>query len=303
MQMKSIWAIGLCCAVVAVASAQDEEAPPPVQFTPLRGDLTLITHSYPNMVVLAGDDGLLMVDAGLKANADALMAAIEARFPGKPVRHLINTHVHGDHTGGNAALIARGAEVLVHENTRKAMDEVYYLDAEGNEVDEASKGTATRDFELQDMPAYSYPERVNVHFAGERIEVFHPGNAHTPGDSLVYFHAHNAIALGDNYFGNAYTFGGNIEGMIGVYRQVLERIDDDTLILPGHGVVASKKDLSDYLDMLLTVKARVDAARAAGRSADEVAADASITAEYEEKYGGLYIAGDRFRRLVYNNGF
>lgn len=298
--MKKITLLLLIIVQIPFTVFGQEEAIKEPEFFQLRDNLYMMTYSYPNIAILLGDKEIFLVDANLKSNIEAVVEAINQRFPDHFIKYLVNTHFHGDHSGGNAFLIKKGTIGIVHENTRSIFDEVYYVDENGKQVEGSTKGKATRSYKKDELPIITYSEKMNLYFGDENIELIHVPNAHTKGDTLVYFRNNNAIALGDNYFGNAYTFGGSVDGMIKAYEEVLSIIDDQTIIIPGHGVHSTKKELTDYLAMVKDVQTQIDKQKKNGKTLEEVKTDKSITEKYDEKYGQLYINGERFRALIYN---
>lgn len=276
-----------------------QEANKGPEFFQLRDNLYMVAYSNPNMAILLGDKEIFLVDTNFKKDIDVVMDAINKRFPNHSIKYLVNTHHHIDHTGGNPLLIKNGTIGIVHENARSIMDEVYFVDEKGEKAEDSTQGEPRRDHKKDELPVITFSQRMNLFFGDENIELFHVPNAHTKGDTIVYFRNNNVIALGDNYYGNAYTFGENIEGMIKSYKKVLSIIDDQTIIIPGHGVHSTKKELTDYLAMIKDVQTQIEKQKKNGKTLKEVTADTSITAKYDDKYGQLYINSERFRYLIY----
>ena len=276
-----------------------EQANKEPEFFQLRDNLYMIAYSNPNMAILLDDKEIFLVDTNFKKDIEVVMNAINKRFPSHSIKYLVNTHHHVDHTGGNALLIKNGTVGIVHENARSIMDEVYFVDEKGEKVEDSTQGEPTQDHKKDELPVITFSQRMNLFFGDENIELFHVPSAHTKGDTIVYFRNNNVIALGDNYYGNAYTFGENIEGMIKAYEKVLSIIDDQTIIIPGHGVHTTKKELSSYLAMIRDVQTQIEKQKKNGKTIEEVQADKSITAQYDEKYGQLYINSKQFRYLIY----
>lgn len=272
-----------------------------VEFHQLTDDLYMVVYDWPSRIILSvGKEGGLLVDANVKLNFPIVYSAIAKKFDNIPIKYVISTHSHKDHTGGNPFLINKGAISIAHENTKSVMHELYYTDEEGNEIDDPAKGKPIRDYQTNELPQITFSERMNIDFNGDSIELIHRPNAHTDGDLIVYFKKNNVIALGDNYFGNAYTFGQNFDGMINVYQTTVEMIDDKTIIVPGHGVQSNKKELSQYLAMIKDVKSIILQKISAGKTLEQVASDSSITKRYDEKYGQLLITGEEFRKRLYS---
>lgn len=267
----------LSCTVFA-----QEEEKFETEFFQLRENLFMATHSYPNIAILLGENELFLVDANQKVNIANLYIDIQKKFNKLPIKYIVNTHSHSDHTGGNAFLAEKGALVIAHKNVKTTI-------------------LKNEDVVKNTLPTIAFSTEMEFRFGNEDIELIHVPNAHTDGDTIIYFKTNNVIALGDNYFGNAYTFGSNFEGMISAYEKVIAMIDDETIIIPGHGVHSSKKELKAYLVMIKDVKTRIDAEKAKGKTLEEVQSNTSITEKYDEKYGKLFINGERFRALIYND--
>ena len=271
-----------------------------VEFQQLRDNIYMVVCDWPSRITLSvGKDGILIVDANLKDNMPLVYQAINEKFNNMPIKYVISTHSHGDHTGGMPFLIGQGAISIAHENTRQAMYEEYYIDTDGQQESDASQGKPTHDFESKELPRLTYETQMNLYFNDETIVVFHMPDAHTRGDSLVFFKKNNVLALGDNYFGNAYTFGENIEGMIAVYEKTLGMINDETIIVPGHGIASNKRELSRYFAMIKTVKSIIQRNIKQGKTLSQVVADTSITAKFDSYYGTLHMNGEEFRKMMY----
>lgn len=299
--MKYIYQIGLLLFLYNSAIAQQTEKVSP-EYYKLRDSFYMVTIGFTNIGVLVGEKELLFVDASTRELMASYRDSLLTKFGNKPVKYILNTHSHWDHTGGNPAFMKTGTVCISHEKAKEKMIETYYVDAEGRSVKDPAKGKAKRDFEENELPTITFTDTMLIDFGSEDILLFHVEEAHTVGDAIIYFKKNNVIAMGDNYFGNAYTFGKNIEGMIKVHEQVLNFIDDKTVILPGHGIPSDKTELQLYLTMLKDVKSKIEIAKKNGKTLEEVKADKSITDQYDEKYGKLYFDGERFRALIYNGG-
>jgi cyclase len=240
-----------------------------------------------NVAVSIGDDGVLLVDSMYGPMHDKIVAAVRALSP-RPIRYVVNTHLHGDHTGGNAAMATLGAAIISHDNMRTRMA------AAPNAPPAAA------------LPTLTYSDRMTLHFNGERIEIYHPAPAHTDGDSIVYFHNANVIHVGDipaslRYPNIGVTDGGTVDGMMAAARQLMTMVRPDTKIVPGHlGPVVGLKEVEQQLTMFAAVRDRVAAAIRSGRTEAEVVAS-KPTKDFDQGRLGGAITPDRFVSLVYQD--
>jgi glyoxylase-like metal-dependent hydrolase (beta-lactamase superfamily II) len=266
-----------------------------VETVSLGGSLHLVSRAGGNIAALTGPDGVLLVDAGFTQMEPKLRAAVAA-LSDEPVRYVLNTHWHFDHVGGNEALAESGAVIIAHENIRKTMSSGLHLAVLDRDVP-ASTGAA--------LPAVTFKETLRLHVNGEEIEIIHIPGAHTGGDGVVRFRNADVVHAGDIFFNCGYPFidindGGSIGGMIGAVEKILALCDDDTRIIPGHGPLAAKKDLEEYLAMLRGYRDAVAAEAAAGKDLEAILAGGA-TAALDEKYGKVFFPPDKFTELVFRS--
>lgn len=305
----------LCCAAAATAAAtkgwltpreafaesrsivdliRDEAAKTPITTYTLRGGVTLFEGSGGNIAVLNGQDGKVFIDAGITASRPRILEAA-SKLGSEPIRHLINTHWHFDHSDGNAWLNAEGAAILAHENTHK-----HLLSAQRVE---------DWDFNFPESPLAAIPTEVfssekTLKLNGETLHLKHYAPAHTDSDISVIFANANILHCGDTYWNGIYPFidystGGNIKGMIAATEANLAVADDETIVVPGHGhPVSNKAELKAYRDMLSAIDERVSKLKEQGRSLDETIA-AKPTAQFDGVWGKFVIGPDFFTKLAY----
>ncbi|KPK82348.1 MAG: MBL fold metallo-hydrolase [Gemmatimonas sp. SM23_52] len=248
-----------------------------------------------NIGVSVGVDGVFLVDDQYAPLTEKIVAAIRAISDG-PIRFVLNTHWHGDHVDGNENLAAAGVLILAHDNVRTRMSEEQYMEAFDRRVPPAPEGA---------LPVVTFSEALTFHLNGDEIHISHLENAHTDGDVIVRFRAANVVHMGDIYFAGGYPFidvsaGGCIDGMIAAVETVLELVDDDTRIIPGHGPLSNKAELQEYHDMLVGVRDAVAEQIATGKDRDAVIA-AKPTAPFDQKWGGAFLDADRFTAIVYSD--
>ena len=276
--------------VIAIRNAA---ASAKITVTKLRGNVSVLEGSGGNIAVLTGRDGKLLVDAGITASRPHIMEALDS-LSGDPVRHLINTHWHFDHTDGNEWLHSIGAEITAHENTLKHL-------AETTRVEDW-------DFTFPPAPAGALPTKVltqdeTLHLNGATLALKHYEPAHTDSDISVDFTGADILHCADTFWNGHYPFidystGGSIDGMIRAAEANVARVNDKTIVIPGHGPIGNKSQLTEFRDMLATIRDKVAALKQQGRSRDEAVA-AKPTADYDSKWGGFVIKGDLFTKLVY----
>jgi cyclase len=265
----------------------------PIKTQPLAENLTLLSGPGGNVVVLHGADGLVMIDTFVAPAWPRLEESLKAL--GAPVKFVINTHWHFDHTDNNASLRAGGATVVAHENTKRRMSEPHHL--------------PMLELDFPASPAAALPQRVfagddyTLDASGYHLQLSHVAPAHTDTDVIVRFERSNVLHAGDVFFNGRYPLidwstGGRVDGMIAAANRLLDLAAADTKIVPGHGALATKADLVKYRDMLSTAADRVRKLKAAGKSLEEAVAAKPFTDLDGDWAGGRY-KGDDFVKIVY----
>jgi glyoxylase-like metal-dependent hydrolase (beta-lactamase superfamily II) len=257
------------------------------------GNVYMLTGRGGNIGVSAGDDGVILVDDQYAPLTDKVKAAV-ASISDKPIRFLLNTHWHGDHTGGNENLGKGGVVIVAHENVRKRMSVEQFNESFGEKVPAAPKGA---------LPIVTFTDAVTFHMNDDDVRCFHVAPAHTDGDTIVHFQKANVVHMGDTFFNGMYPFidlssGGSFEGMIAAADQVLGIVDASTRIIPGHGPVGDKAALAAYRDMLAKVRDRVKPLVAAGKSLEDVKT-AKPTQDLDGKWGQGFMKPDVWLGIAY----
>ncbi|HEY0991820.1 MAG TPA: MBL fold metallo-hydrolase [Kofleriaceae bacterium] len=241
-----------------------------------------------NIGVSAGPDGIVLVDDKFAPLAPKIEAALKT-ISDKPVRFVINTHYHGDHTSGNSAFGAKST-IIAHENTRKRMA--------------AGRGTEEPPAPAVALPIITFEHRVSVHLNGEDIRAIHFPNGHTDTDVVIFFTKSNVVHMGDDFFNGIYPFidsdgGGSAKGLIANIEKLLGEIPADAKIIPGHGKVATAKELREFLAMLKETTAIIEAGIKANKTADQLKKD-KVLARYERWAKGFFKNED-FIDLLYKD--
>jgi cyclase len=254
----------------------------------LSDNVYMLTGQGGNIGVCVGDQGVFMIDDQFARLTPKILEAIKA-LSDKPIQFLINTHYHGDHTGGNENIAEQGAKIIAHDNVYKRLSE------------------STPATPKEALPVISFNDKLQLHINGEDVLVFHAENAHTDGDALLYFTQSNVLHTGDTFFSELYPYidldsGGSINGYIEAVKKALILIDDDTKIIPGHGKLSNKVKYQFFLSMLEDLKTKVLAEIESGKTEEDVAANTAITKTYDDLgYSWAFINSERIRRTLYKS--
>jgi len=259
----------------------------------LRPGLHVLLGQGGNVAVWLGPDGVLLVDDGLAATAPQLLEAV-GKISHAPIRFVVDTHWHPDHTGGNEALARAGAVIVAHESVRERLG-LAQLDDETDSRSAPPPPAA--------LPVVTFASTAAIYLDGERVDLVHVADAHTDGDVIVRWQTANVVHLGDLFYNGGYPFielasGGSLAGMVAAIEATLARTDAQTIVIPGHGPVATRAELAAYRDMLVAVGKRVRAAVERGQSLEEVLAGRP-TADFDERYGKGAASPERFVRTLY----
>lgn len=236
-----------------LAHAQDQDfSKIVVEAQQLADGVYMLTGSGGNIGASVGEDGVIIIDDQFAPLTQKIQEAL-AKLSPKPVRFVVNTHWHPDHTGGNENFGKVGSVIVAHDNVRRRMSVKSFNQFFNRETLASPKDA---------LPIVTFEKDVTLHYNGEELHVFHIDNAHTDGDGLIMFRKANVLHMGDTFFNGMYPFidassGGSIDGMIAAADLVLGMVNEDTRIIPGHGPLASSKDLKAFRGMLATLRDRI----------------------------------------------
>ena len=290
-----IFAAVLTGAAVAATAQPPDISKVEVTTQKLAEGLYMLQGAGGNIGLSVGEDAAFLVDDQYAPLTPKIKAAVAA-LTDKPVKFVLNTHWHGDHTGGNENLGAGGTLIVAHDNVRKRMSTDQFIAFFDEKVPPAPRVA---------LPMVTFGENVTFHINGEEIHAFHVAPAHTDGDAAVHFRKANVVHTGDLFFNGLYPFidvdsGGSVAGMIAAADTLMTIVKDDTKIIPGHGPLATRADYKAFRDMLAAARDAIAPMVKAGRTLEQIVA-AKPTAAFDARWGGGFIKPDQFVGLVYSD--
>jgi cyclase len=294
--MKKLAAALLCLAGFALpATAQQDFSKVEIKAQKINETTYMLTGAGGNLGLSVGEDAVFLIDDQFAPLTEKITAAIQKITP-KPVKFVLNTHWHFDHTGGNENLGKAGVLVMAHDNVRKRMDSEQFIEFLRMNTPRSPKAA---------LPVVTFNAAISFHINGEEIRGLHMPRAHTDGDTVVHFMKSDVVHMGDIYFNGFYPFidtssGGTIEGVIAACDQVLGFTSDSTRVIPGHGPLSNKAELKAYRDMLATTLERVKKLIAEGKKLEEIVA-AAPNKDLDEKWGKGFIPAPKFIEMVTMN--
>lgn len=284
---KYFLAVLFVCLSLAAFAQDDDFSKVQMKVTKVAGNVYMLEGSGGNIGASVGEDGIVIVDDQFAPLADKIKAALKG-VTDKPVRFVINTHFHGDHTGGNA-IFQKDAPIIAQDNVRKRL-----------ETGAADRKPAPKDA----LPIITFDHDVTVHLNGEDIHALHFASGHTDGDSIIFFPKSNVVHMGDDFVTYGFPFidlksGGSVEGMIAAVDDVVSKLPADVKVIPGHGPISNLDDVRKFSAMLKETLAVVQKALKQGKTLDQMKQE-KILARWA-KWSGDFINSDGFIEVLYND--
>ncbi len=288
--MKSIKILLLLFFISTNTNGQKKE----VKIEPIKltDQLYVLKGKGGNIGLFIGQDGVFMIDDQFAPLTPKILIAIK-KITSKPIKYLINTHWHGDHTGGNENIEKEGALIVAHNNVRKRMS-----------VDQVVRGKTKKASPESALPVITFTDDMMMYFNNDDVLITHIHNAHTDGDAIIYFTKNNVLHMGDTYFQGKFPYidlasGGSINGYIDGIEKVILLSNEETKIIPGHGNVAKRSDLKSYLKMLNAIKSNIQKEIDNKATLQEVLVNKAITEGYKSFNG--WINEEKIKTAIYKS--
>jgi cyclase len=284
--------VGSCLAL-----AQDEDfSKVQMKVTKVSGNVYMLVGAGGNIGASIGDDGIVIVDDQFAPLADKIRAALKG-ITDKPVRFVINTHYHFDHTGGNA-LFQKDAPIIAQDNVRKRLEQG------GTAGNMGSLKFDTKPQPREALPIITFDHDVTVHLNGEDIRALHYPHGHTDGDSVIFFPKSNVVHMGDDFVRYGFPFidlsgGGSVEGMTAALEEIIPKLPADVKVIPGHGELSNLDDVRQYVTMLKETRAAIEKGIKQGKTLDQLKQEKVL--EPWKKWSGQFISADAFIETLYND--
>lgn len=262
-----------------------------IKVTKVAGTVYMLQGAGGNIGVSVGDDGIVIVDDQFAPLAPKIRAALKG-ITDKPIKFIINTHYHGDHTGGNAEF-SKDGPIIAHENVRKRL-----------QTGTTTLGQQNPPAPREALPVITFNDRATVHLNGEDIRAIHMPHGHTDGDAVIWFTQSNVVHMGDDFFNGTFPFvdaenGGSVRGLSMNLEAILAKIRDDTKVIPGHGPLGDKTTLRAFAEMIRTSSAAVEAAMKSGKTLEQIKQEKVL--EPWSKWAWNFISLDRWAETLYRD--
>jgi len=270
-----------------------------IKVAKVSGNIYMLQGAGGNIAASVGEDGVVIVDDQYAPLADKIQAALQKlAITDKPVRFVINTHYHGDHTGGNVPFSNSGSTVIAQDNVRKR------LETGGTAGNGGSLKMEMKPAEKAALPIITFEHDVTVHLNGEDIRALHFPAGHTDGDAVIFFPKNNVVHMGDDFVRYGFPFidvasGGSVQGMAAAMEKVANELPKDVKVIPGHGDLSNLDDVRAFVQMLKETTAAVQKAINEHKTADQMKQEKIL--EPWKKWSGEFINSDQFIETVYNS--
>jgi cyclase len=297
------WLAVLCALfiVAPTALAQEQDfSKVEIKVTKIAGNVFMVQGAGGNIAASVGDDGVVLVDDEFAPLATRIGAALKGLgITDKPVRFIINTHYHYDHTGGNLPFAADGSTIIAHDNVRAR------LVTAGKSGNGGSVHADSKPADKGALPVITFDHDVSVHLNGEDIRALHFPAGHTDGDVIIFFPKANVVHMGDDYVRYGFPFididaGGSVQGMIKACEDAVAMLPPDVKVVPGHGELSNVSEVREFVNMLKETSAAVAKALRAGKTLEQMKTD-GVLAAWAPKYSGEFIKTDAFIETLYNS--
>jgi cyclase len=300
---QSLAGAALFLAFSSSASSAQEKEPDwskvQIKVTKVSGNIYMLEGQGGNIAASVGEDGIVIVDDEFAPLAEKIQAALKnLGITDKPVRFVINTHYHGDHSGGNAPFATSGSTVIAQDNVRKR------LISGGTAGNGGSVKMEVKPAEKAALPIITFEHDVTVHLNGEDIRALHFPAGHTDGDAIIFFAKNNVVHMGDDFVRYGFPFidvasGGSVQGMIDGVEKAVAQLPADVKVIPGHGVLSNLDDVRTYIQMLKETTAAVQKAMAAHKTIDQMKQEKIL--EPWAKWSNDFVSQDVFIETIYNS--
>jgi glyoxylase-like metal-dependent hydrolase (beta-lactamase superfamily II) len=282
---------------VAVVAQERDFSKVQIKVTQVSGNIYMLEGAGGNIAASVGDDGIVIVDDQYAPLAEKIQAALKG-ITDKPVRFVINTHYHGDHTGGNEPFANKGTTVIAQDNVRKRLESGGTAGNGGSIKMQQPAATKAA------LPIITFENDVTVHLNGEDIRALHFPSGHTDGDSVIFFPKNNVVHMGDDFVRYGFPFidvasGGSVQGMISAMEKAMALLPADVKVIPGHGALSNLDDVRAFVKMLKETSAVVQKAIKEKKTLEQMK-QAKILAPWD-KFSGSFINSDAFIETLYNS--
>ena len=289
--MKAILLVFLLFAFPLLVVAQDDLSKVEIKATKVNGNVYMLEGAGGNIGVSVGTDGILIVDDQFAPLADKIKATLKTLGEGK-LKFILNTHWHGDHTGGNAQF-GREAPIIAHDNVRKRLSTEQRLEFFKQTVAASPK---------EALPVITFDQSLSVHFNGEEIRVIHFPHGHTDGDSIIFFTTSNVVHMGDDFFAGRFPFvdldsGGSVQGLTKNIGEIIPKVPAGAKLIPGHGPISTVDDLKAFHRMLIETTEIVRKKKSAKKTLDQIKKE-GLPTEWKS-WGEGFIKTDQWIEIVF----